>query len=105
MAGVPRALLAGRDRYRLATSAPRTAWGFQSRWRTARGVAIHDRCSLAHPNDTTPVVLLHGCGGVSPQLERWARWLADRGYVGLVIDSFGPRRVIRPRRSVSPLWY
>jgi pimeloyl-ACP methyl ester carboxylesterase len=60
MAGVPRALLAGRDRYRLATSAPRTAWGFQSRWRTARGVAIHDRCSLAHPNDTTPVVLLHG---------------------------------------------
>jgi dienelactone hydrolase len=39
------------------------------------------------------VVLLHGCGGVSPQLERWARWLADRGYVGMVVDSFGPRKV------------
>ena len=36
---------------------------------------------------------MHGCGGVSPQLERWARWLADRGYVGMVVDSFGPRKV------------
>jgi hypothetical protein len=34
-----------------------TAWGFQSRWRTVRGVAIHARCSLAPP---TPLILVHG---------------------------------------------
>src|SRR4030095_3699307 len=45
------------------------------------------------PGPFPAVVLLHGCGGVSPQLERWARWLADRGYVGMVVDSFGPRKV------------
>jgi dienelactone hydrolase len=39
------------------------------------------------------VVLLHGCGGVSHQLTRWARWLAGRGYLALVLDSFGPRGV------------
>jgi dienelactone hydrolase len=39
------------------------------------------------------VVVLHGCEGVSPHLGRWARWLAARGYVALVVDSFGPRRV------------
>jgi dienelactone hydrolase len=43
----------------------------------------------AGPGPFPAVVLLHGCGGVSPQLERWARWLADRGYVGMVVDSFG----------------
>jgi dienelactone hydrolase len=38
------------------------------------------------------VVLLHGCHGVSPQVQAWARWLADRGYVAFVVDSFGPRK-------------
>lgn len=38
------------------------------------------------------VVLLHGCHGVSPQVNAWGRWLADRGYVALVVDSFGPRK-------------
>ena len=37
-------------------------------------------------------VLLHGCAGVEARFPRWARWLADRGYVALVVDSFGPRR-------------
>lgn len=37
------------------------------------------------------LVLLHGCQGVSPQVNAWARWLADRGYVAFVVDSFGPR--------------
>jgi dienelactone hydrolase len=37
------------------------------------------------------VVQLHGCGGVEAQSYRWARWLADRGYVALIVDSFGPR--------------
>jgi pimeloyl-ACP methyl ester carboxylesterase len=53
-------LRAALDRYQLATSAPRTAWGFQSRWRTVRGVATHDRCSLGSPDGTLPLVLLHG---------------------------------------------
>jgi hypothetical protein len=43
------------DRYQLATSAPRTAWGFQSRWRTVDGVATHDRCSLGSPDGTLPL--------------------------------------------------
>jgi dienelactone hydrolase len=38
------------------------------------------------------VVLLHGCHGVSPQVNAWGRWLADRGYVAFVVDSFGPRK-------------
>ena len=39
------------------------------------------------------VVQLHGCGGLEAQSYRWARWLADHGYVALVVDSFGPRKV------------
>jgi dienelactone hydrolase len=45
------------------------------------------------------VVQLHGCGGLEPQSYRWARWLADRGYVALVVDSFGPRGVIGDCRT------
>jgi len=37
------------------------------------------------------LVLLHGCQGVVRQTETWARWLRERGYVALVVDSFGPR--------------
>ena len=55
-----RALAMALDRYRLATSAPRTVWGFQSGWRTVRGTATHDRCSVSAPRATTPLVLLHG---------------------------------------------
>jgi dienelactone hydrolase len=40
------------------------------------------------------VVLLHGCHGVSDQGQRWARWLAARGYVALVVDSFGSRGLV-----------
>src|SRR3990172_7470746 len=43
------------------------------------------------PGSFTALVLLHGCHGVSPQVYAWARWLADRGYVAFVVDSFGPR--------------
>jgi pimeloyl-ACP methyl ester carboxylesterase len=59
MTSVAGRLRAALDRYRLATSAPRTAWGFQSRWRTVRGVDIHDRASLGSVNDP-PLVLVHG---------------------------------------------
>lgn len=43
------------------------------------------------PGAFPALVLLHGCHGVSRQVHAWARWLADRGYVALVVDSFGPR--------------
>jgi dienelactone hydrolase len=52
--------------------------------------------TLVRPRGAGPfpaVVQLHGCAGLEPQSYRWARWLADRGYVALVVDSFGPRRV------------
>ncbi len=47
----------------------------------------------AGPGPFPAVVQLHGCGGVEAQSFRWARWLADHGYVALVVDSFGPRHV------------
>lgn len=50
---------------------------------------------LSRPEGAGPfpaLVLLHGCHGVSPQVNAWARWLADRGYVAFVVDSFGPRK-------------
>ncbi len=44
------------------------------------------------------VVFLHGCSGmfvrgaISPHEREWAALLNDRGYVVLMVDSFGPRR-------------
>ncbi len=52
--------------------------------------------TLVRPAGVGPfpaVVQLHGCGGIGAQSYRWARWFADRGYVALVVDSFGPRKV------------
>lgn len=54
------------------------------------------------PGPSPAVVLLHGCGGLSPQMDRWARWLAARGHVALVVDSFGPRRVSGECLADSP---
>jgi dienelactone hydrolase len=44
------------------------------------------------PGPFPALVLLHGCQGVSHQIYAWARWLADRGYVAFVVDSFRPRK-------------
>ena len=52
--------------------------------------------TLVRPRGEGPfpaIVQLHGCGGLEEQSYRWARWFADHGYVALVVDSFGPRRV------------
>ena len=52
--------------------------------------------TVTRPSGTGPfpaVVIMHGCGGLSPQLERWSRFFAERGYIGVVVDSFGPRKV------------
>ena len=40
------------------------------------------------------VVLLHGCHGVSASNREWGAWLAERGYVALVVDSWGPRGIM-----------
>ena len=47
----------------------------------------------AGPGPFPAVVQLHGCGGIEAQSFRWARWLADRGYAALVVDSFRARHV------------
>ncbi len=39
------------------------------------------------------VVLLHGCRGIQAYQKDWAVELAGWGYVALLVDSFGPRRV------------
>lgn len=37
------------------------------------------------------VVLFHGCHGVTPWVHGWAKWLRERGYVALIVDSWGAR--------------
>ena len=43
------------------------------------------------PGPFPAVVLLHGCEGVSELNHRWARWLRERGYAALIVDSWKPR--------------
>jgi pimeloyl-ACP methyl ester carboxylesterase len=99
MTGVAGALRAALDRYRLATSAPHTAWGFQSRWRTVRGVKTHDRASLASPNATPPLVLVHGLAVSHRYLMPLAAKLAGHHPVHVIdLPGFGlssdPGRVL-----------
>jgi dienelactone hydrolase len=66
------------------------------------GAPLSIEATLVRPSGPGPfpaVVQLHGCGGIEAQSFRWARWLADRGYVALVVDSFGPRHVKGDCRS------
>ncbi len=39
------------------------------------------------------VILLHGCGGISPNTAAWADRLGEWGYGSLVLDSLTPRGV------------
>jgi pimeloyl-ACP methyl ester carboxylesterase len=92
----PRAAL---GRYRLATSAPRTAWGFQSRWRRVRGVDLHDRASHGGPDATPPLVLVHGLAVSHRYLMPLAARLAGHHPVHVVdLPGFGlsgePGRVL-----------
>ncbi|MCP4332305.1 MAG: hypothetical protein GY785_06590 [Gammaproteobacteria bacterium] len=59
-------------------------------------VMLH--AELFRPDDNGPhpaVVLMHGCGGLSPPVQKalrsHAEYLVEHGYVALVLDSFGPR--------------
>lgn len=50
------------------------------------------------------IVLVHTCGGISERSRYWTEEFLKRGYVVLVIDSFGPRAVntnCGPKRRVS----
>jgi dienelactone hydrolase len=63
---------------------------------------------LYRPDGSGPfpaVVALHGCGGIGPNLHRWAHTLQQWGYVVLLVDSFSPRgksNICDSPRSVDP---
>ena len=50
------------------------------------------------------IVVVHSCGGINERSRYWTEEFLKRGYVVLVIDSFGPRGVTTncgPKRRVS----
>ena len=52
---------------------------------------------LYTPRGTGPfpaVILMHGCGGISPNVKEWAVWLRHEGYAAFVLDSFGGRKTL-----------
>jgi dienelactone hydrolase len=60
------------------------------------GAPVAIDATLVRPAGDGPfpaVIQLHGCAGLELQSYRWAHWLAERGYVSLVVDSYGPRGV------------
>ena len=66
------------------------------------------RGTLVLPEGSGPfpaVVIVHGCSGIRPNAEMWARFLKANGYASLVLDSFGPRsigEVCTDPRRLSP---
>lgn len=68
---------------------------FQSPAAHTGGSPLNLTGRLKKPDGLGPfpaVVLLHGCGGISPKRDhRWAERLAGWGYVTLQADSFRPR--------------
>ncbi len=75
----------------------------------SQGIAIPDQSIEGSRVPTTPlsatlmlpsgkgpfpvVILLHGCGGISPGVWDWAHRLQSWGYAALVLDSFSARDV------------
>src|SRR5262245_25808080 len=41
------------------------------------------------------VILMHGCGGIGPNVKEWATWLRHEGYAAFMLDSFGGRGLKR----------
>ena len=54
------------------------------------------------PGPFPAVVLLHGCHGVSVSTHDWARWFTARGYVALIVDSWGARGMTEGCSPQSP---
>jgi len=97
--GPPQAIRTALDRYRLATSAPHAAWGFDSRWGTVRGVATHDRASIDRSSRAPRLVLLHGLAVSHRYLMPVAARLAEHHPVNVIdLPGFGlsgePGRVL-----------
>ena len=97
--GAGGAFRAALGRYRLATSAPRPAVGFQSHWRTVQGVRLHDRVSGPGRDGTIPVVMVHGLAVSHRYLMPLAARLAGHHRVHVVdLPGFGlsgdPGRVL-----------
>lgn len=69
------------------------------------GKPIEVRGELYRPPGPGPfpaMVLLHGCGGAEPHHARWAKWLNERGYVALVVDSWGSRGIVENCSKGTP---
>ena len=45
------------------------------------------------PGPYPTVLLMHGCGGVSPNVPAWAVWLQSQGYAAVVLNSFSGRNI------------
>jgi dienelactone hydrolase len=45
------------------------------------------------PGPFPAVIAMHGCAGVGEYLHAWGRFLRANGYVALIVDSWGPRRL------------
>ena len=45
------------------------------------------------PGRFPAVIILHGCGGPRSNGPQWGEWLAENGFVALVVDSFAPRGI------------
>src|SRR5215475_14493176 len=51
---------------------------------------VNLQAELYTPSGSGPyptVVVMHGCGGVGPNVPAWAMWLRSEGYAALVLDS------------------
>ena len=84
-----------------------TAAGYDAEWvafpalKNFEGKAVRLDALEYRPEGAGPfpaLVLLHGCGGMftsqgylTASYRHWAEIFAERGYVALLVDSFGPR--------------
>ncbi len=62
------------------------------------------RANLFRPSGDGPhpaVIVLHGCTGPHDHDRIWASRLTQWGYVAMLVDSFGPRGVIKNCRAPS----
>lgn len=78
-----------RERYALATRAPRPDRHFESRWTRVRGLRLHCRASR-HSPDTAPVVLVHGVAVSHRYLMPFAELLAaEHPVLAVDLPGFG----------------
>jgi dienelactone hydrolase len=55
------------------------------------------------PGPYPTVVLMHGCGGIAPNVPAWTLWLQAEGYAVLVVDSFSARGIRNLCADTGPL--